>query len=102
MSKVLYFSGIVQICTVSNTILKNIKNYLTRHKSICIINDNITETNVSERHIGCYELNKIRRIRTMVNVTSTYLTATQVMEILGVSRATAYKTIHELDRKSVV
>ena len=35
----------------------------------------------------------------MVNVTSTYLTATQVMEILGVSRATAYKTIHELNEE---
>lgn len=99
MSKVLYFSGIVQICKVSNTILKNIENYLTRYKSVCIINDNITETNVSERYIGCYEINKIRRIRTMVNVTSTYLTATQVMEILGVSRATAYKTIYELNEE---
>lgn len=99
MSKVLYYSGIVQICTVSNTILKNIKNYFTRHKSVCIINNNTTETNVSERYIGCYEINKIRRIRTMVNVTSTYLTATQVMEILGVSRATAYKTIHELNEE---
>ena len=72
---------------------------MTRYKSIYIINDNIAETNVSERCIGCYELNKIRRIRTMVNVTSTYLTATQVMEILGVSRATAYKTIHELNEE---
>ena len=35
----------------------------------------------------------------MVNVTSTYLTATQVMKILGVSRATAYKTIHELNEE---
>ena len=32
-------------------------------------------------------------------VTNTYLTATQVMEILGVSRATAYKTIHELNEE---
>ena len=35
----------------------------------------------------------------MVNVTNTYLTATQIMEILGVSRATAYKTIHELNEE---
>lgn len=40
---------------------------------------------------------KDEEVRTMVNVTNTYLTATQVMEILGVSRATAYKTIHELN-----
>lgn len=42
---------------------------------------------------------KDEEVRTMVNVTNTYLTATQVMEILGVSRATAYKTIHELNEE---
>ena len=42
---------------------------------------------------------KDEEVRTMVNVTNTYLTATQIMEILGVSRATAYKTIHELNEE---
>lgn len=42
---------------------------------------------------------KDEEVRTIVNVTNTYLTATQIMEILGVSRATAYKTIHELNEE---
>lgn len=35
----------------------------------------------------------------MFNITNSYLTASQVMEILGVSRATAYKIIHELNEE---
>lgn len=60
--------------------------------------NNTTETNVSENVWGC-EIYIDEEVRTMVNVTNTYLTATQVMEILGVSRATAYKTIHELNEE---
>ncbi len=35
----------------------------------------------------------------MFNITNSYLTAAQVMEILGVSRATAYKIVRELNEE---
>lgn len=53
MSKVLYFNGITLICPFSNTISKSMNKYLTRYKSICIMRNNTTETNVSENAWSC-------------------------------------------------